>query len=197
MRFVSHVRNFAVGIIETRSHPTQYGALVVDQEGYTAHFKQDVTDADIAFAERVFEREGLVVGRTTEVDEVTLTPLLNRISVFDTEEEALRENWDGRTIVDDRGERHDFKEYVESKLARRAIDHQDFALMIEDPIEAPWPRYLDFQGSLDQLMQKIVDDGYDPSAVLAYERQSGKRPAVIERLEALLLAGDPAEEVPA
>jgi hypothetical protein len=199
MRFVSHIRNFAVGIITERSHPTQYGATVVDVPGYTAYFTSDVTAADVEFAEREFENLGLMYGRTLLVDEVTSTPITNRLSVFDTEEKALQENWATRTYTDEMGREWDFKEYVEWKLANRAENNPDFRLVDVEAIQPPWPRYLAFQGSLDELMQRIADDGYDVGRVLAYERQSGQRPAVIEALEQLVLAQDAdiTEEVPA
>lgn len=199
MRFVSHIRNFAVGIITERSHPTQYGAIVVDVPGYTAYFTSDVTAADVEFAEREFESLGLMYGRTTLLDEVTSSPITSRLSVFDTDEKALQENWATRTYEDEMGRTWDFKEFVEHKLASRAENNPDFRLVDVEAIKPPWPRYLHFQGSLDELMQRVVDDGFDPARVLAYERQTGQRPAVIEALEQLVLAQDAdiTEEVPA
>ncbi len=199
MRFVSHIRNFAVGIVTHQEAPTAFGTVIVMREGFTAHFKQDVTDRDVEFAERVFERGGMVYGRTTEIDEVTMSPLISRLSVFDTDEEAAREGWEGQTLTDDRGVEHDKKEYIERVLSERAVNHQDFRQIEEEPVPMPWPNYLQFEGSLEQLLQKVVDDGYEIGAVLAYERQQGKRPAVIEALERLLLAqdADVEETVPA
>jgi hypothetical protein len=189
MRFVSHIRKFGVQIIEPRSHYTQYGDRIEDREGYVAWFNQnDITDADLEFAEREFVQGGLITGRTTERDEVTMTPLVDRISVFDTEEEALRLNWGGKIYTDERGVEHDFQTYVENFLTRRAADAQDFRQMTAVLVEAPWPRYLDFQGSLPELMQRLVDDGHDLNRVLAYERQTGHREMVIAALEELIAA---------
>jgi hypothetical protein len=178
MRFLSHIRNFSVGIVEQKSHPTQYGDLIIDREGYNAVFlADDVTQADIEFAEDVFEKQGLVYGRKYELDEVTPVPLMNRLSVFDTAERALAENWSP-----------EFRKVVEDTLLRRADMHPDFRLIDVEPIKAPWPRYLDFVGSMEQLLQKVVDDGYDVAQVLAYERQTGQRPQVIAALEHLAVA---------
>jgi hypothetical protein len=187
VRFLSHSRNFSVQVIEPRGHATQYGDWITDREGYIAQFvNDDVTEADVNWAEEVFVKGGLAHGRTTLVDEVTPTPLINRLSVFDTEEMALRENWHERKHVDAFGNEHDFQKHVEDFLSRRAVDHPDFRQIFVEPIETPWPRYLDFRGTLDQLLEKIEDDGYDPARVLAYERQSGHRPAVIAALEKLV-----------
>lgn len=190
MRFISHIRNFAVGVVEHREHATAYGTSIVDRQGYIAQFKQDVTEADVEAAQRIFELQGNVHGRTLELDEMTPTPLINRISVFDTAEEAAREGWDGKTVTDDRGVVHDFRTYVERFLSERVVGHQDFALIEEPKVEAPWPRYLEFDGTFEQLMQKIVADGYDLGHVLQFEQQEGRRPQVIEGIEALMLAQD-------
>lgn len=187
MRFLSHSPKFQVQIIEPRVRFTQYGDRVVDREGYVAVFTpDDVTQADVEFAEREFEKGGLLNGRTVMRDEVTPTPLINRLSVFDTDEQAARENWAGLTYEDPRGNVHDFKTYVENFLAQRAINHGDFRQVTVALIEAPWPTYLQFNGTLDGLLQKIVEDGYDPGRVLAFERQlSPQRPNVIAALEQL------------
>lgn len=193
MRFLSHIRNFSVQIVEPRTHATQYGDIIVDREGYVADFRtHDVTETDIQFAEDVFVKQGLLYGRTTQLDEVTATPLLTRLSVFDTDERALVEGWDP-----------EFKKLVEDKLMQRAENHPDYRLVTREPIEAPWPRYLDFRGSLEQLLQKVVEDGYDVRQVIAFERQSGQRPQVVEALERLLVeqevaqTAEPRDEVPA
>jgi hypothetical protein len=177
MRFISHITNFAVQIIEPRSHPTQYGDVVVDREGYTAQFTTfDVTDADVAFAEEAFVKGGLIHGRKYEMDEVTPVPLITRLSVFDTDERALQEDWDP-----------EFRELVEEKLIRRSINHPDYRLVERLAVDPPWPRYLDFKGTLAQLMQKIDEDGYDPHQVLAYERATANRQMIIDALEQKLV----------
>jgi hypothetical protein len=185
---VSHIPNFAVGIVEARTHATAYGDLIVDREGYIAQFSQDINQDDIEFAERVFVDEGLVMGRQQMLDEVTLVPLQNRLSVFDTEEMAIAEDWGARTVTDAYGREHDFREYVEAKLLERSQNHPLFRLRSEAVLEPPWPRYLEYGGTLEQLLQKVVDDGYDPAYVLRFEQQSGKRPAVIRALESLVNA---------
>jgi hypothetical protein len=183
IRFVSHIREFSVQVIEPRVHHTQYGDRVTDREGYVAQFKAgDVTEADVEFAEKYMVKEGLVYGRKLELDEVTLTPLVNRLSVFDTGEVALAENWEP-----------EFREHVEQFLLQRSIDHPDFRLVTELPVPPPWPRYLDFRGTMTQLLKKIIDDGHEPRHVLAYERQSGHRQQVIDALEQLVVDQETAQ----
>lgn len=173
MRFVSHSAGFSVQIIEERAHPTQYGDMIVDRDGYHAHFTQDdVTEADLAFAEHEFGRTP--PGFTVTTDEVTPIPLLHRVSVFDTEEAALREGWSGRTTVDRMGNIVDFKTVVEQKLSERAVNHPDFRQLVELPVEPPWPNYLQFNGSLEQLLETLTRMGHDLHKVLAYEKQQGR-----------------------
>lgn len=173
MRFVSHSPAFSVQIIEERSHPTAYGDLIVDRDGYIAHFTQDdITEADLAFAEHEFGRTP--PGFTVTMDEVTPIPLLNRVSVFDTDEMALRENWEGRTTVDARGNILDFKTVVEQKLSERAVNHPDFRQLYALPVDPPWPNYLQFNGSLEQLLETLVRMGHDLRKVLAFEKQQGR-----------------------
>lgn len=185
MRFVSHSPNFMVQVISERTHVTQYGGLITDREGYIAKFNQnDVIDADLEFAEKVLVGQVGINGRTTDADEVTLSPLIQRVSVFDTEEQARREQWGARTYVDDYGKTHDFREYVEGWLAQRAATHGDFRLVTEILPEPPWPNYLEYRGSLDSLMERLLDDGFDLGEVLRYEEKVAKREQVIERLRA-------------
>lgn len=174
MRFVSQSRGFSLQIVEPRVHFSQYGDRQVDREGYVAFFTQDgVIDHDVEFAEREF---GGFPGRTTEVDEVTATPLLTRLSIYDTDEAAIEENWDP-----------EFKELVEQKMLARSQNHPDFRRVTTLPIEAPWPAYMAYAGTLESLIEKIIEDGYDPARVLAFERQLDKpRPMVIAALETLI-----------
>lgn len=180
MRFVSHIARFSVGIIPDRAHFSNFGDRIVDQEGFIASFNQnEVTETDVSFAERVFSMQG----RQTLQDEVTPVPTMERISVFDTAEEAVRNNWRGRTHTDERGKEWDFQDYVEKVLLENSQGHDDFRLHEHAKEPPPWPRYMEFQGSLDQLFAKILEDGHDFRQVLAFERQNARRPVLIEALE--------------
>ena len=198
MRFVSHIARFSVGIIPERAHFSNYGDRIIDQEGFTAHFNQnEVTETDVSFVERTFALHG----RQTLQDEVTPVPTLERTSVFDTAEEAVRNNWRGRTHVDERGQEWDFQDYVEHKLLENSQGHDDYRLHEQAKEPPPWPKFMEFQGSLEQLFAKIEEDGHDFRQVLAYERQNARRPALIEALEAKIIEQDSllagAEVVPA
>jgi len=193
VRFISHSPAFMIQIVPERVHFSPYGDRLIDREGFVAKFNQnDINEGDVEFAERVFVPEGLN-GRQTLIDEVTLAPLLARLSVFDTDEEAKREGWQGQTLEDSTGI-YDKKEYVESFLAKHAEGHGDFRLVEVASMEPPWPRYLDYQGTPDELLAKLESEGHDLRRVLVFERQLGKRPRMIEMLEERLGERERAEQ---
>lgn len=184
MRFVSHSPAMTVGVLPKKAHFSNFGDEIIDQEGYMAQFSpNDVVEADLRFAEKAFTNEfGQIHGQTVMGDEVTPTPFIDRLSVFDTEEMAAREQWDARTVTDVYGKTFPFKEYVEKVLSERAVDHPDFRLVVEAPAEPPWPNYMEYRGSLEQLVERLVEDGYDLPEVIRFEEQSGHRQAVIDAL---------------
>ena len=188
MRFVSHSPKMRVSVVPKKSHFSNFGDEIVDQEGYVAQFNAgDVTEADLHFAEKMFTNEfGQIHGQTLLGDEVTPTPFLERVSVFDTEEVAVREQWDARTVTDVYGNVVPFKQYVEEYLTAQAVNHPDFRLVVELPAQPPWPRYMDYRGSLDQLVERLVEDGYDLLEVIRFEEQAGHRQAVIDKLREVL-----------
>jgi hypothetical protein len=184
MRFVSHSPAMLVGVLPKKSHFNNYGDEITDQEGYIAQFSpNDLTEVDVRFAEKAFLNEfGQIHGQTVMGDEVTPTPFIERLSVFDTEETAVREQWDARTVTDVYGKTTPFKEYVEKTLTERAVNHPDFRLVVELPAQPPWPNYMEYRGSLEQLVERLVEDGYDLLEVIRFEEQTGHRQAVIDAL---------------
>lgn len=181
MRFVSHSPGFCIEVVKLKAYPTQYGDMVVDQEQINAQFNQnDVTDADLEFARTIWPK---MEGFTTLIDEVTPTPILDRVSVYDTDEEAIRNNWEGQTVKDERGNVHDLKTYIEAKLSERAVRHTEFRQVEAIPVEPPWPNYLQFRGTMEDLIGKLTADGYDLGHAVRYEQQLG-RTQVVEALQA-------------
>lgn len=101
--------------------------------------------------------------------------VLMRVSSFDT---ATIDNPDLRKVVE------------EKLLATQGIDNH---LLAERPkVAAPWPAYDKVHPS--KIAAKVAEDGYDPKAVIAYERDNKNRQSVIEALEALVTEA-PAEEL--
>lgn len=98
----------------------------------------------------------------------------HRFSVYDTDLQALIENWDEET-----------KTLVEQKL-----DHAcgPDLLRIEKPkLTPPWPAYNRLIGEDAALMiaDKVKNDGYEPHYCVNYERENLNRPEVIEAIQAV------------
>lgn len=189
MRFIAHSRAYQVQCIQQRERPGPFGPEVI-QPGYTAQFRYaDVTVEDVAFAEVAFVGE--LNGRTYELDEVTPTPILNRLSTFDTEAqenvarflEIDRDTWNPTDKSYGIAE-GTTKDRVEKRLVERQSG--DMTLIVEPTLTPPWPTYNDFVGSFDDLAMKVIEDGYNVSAVVAFEKSKDglRRPQAIEALEA-------------
>jgi len=171
-RYVSNIRRFGVGIVEPRVHISNYGDRIIDREGYSAQFMQnDLTDRDVEVATATFEMNGM----TTLIDEVTPTPIIDRLSTFDTDDVAIREEWTP-----------DFKAMVEEKLARLAARDPHFCLVEQIRQAPPWPLYMQFSGTLEQLLDILVQQGHNLREVIRFEEETGHRQAVINALNAKL-----------
>lgn len=186
MRFVSHIRGFGVQIKAPKVRFSNYGDRIVDEDGYIAQFSPDITHADIEWAQREFEEKGFMHGRTLMLDEVTLTPIINRLSVYDTDEAAAAENWTP-----------EFKQEVEEFLLARSDNHPDYRRVEIESVPPPWPTYMNYRGTVPQLIEKLIEDGYSLEHALLFEQRTGKRENVIEALvEALNLQQAEVEDAP-
>jgi hypothetical protein len=187
MRFLSHIRNFGVGILQSREEVLAGGVTREIQPMLTATFKTgDIFAEELEYAERHFK----VHGRTTERDEVTLTPLIGRLSTYDTEsEENIRiydeidAKMEGTYLPGGREKwtTGSTKKLVEEKLLSR--QGENYALVEQAPVDAPWPKYDEFQGDDESLVFVLVEQGHNLGQAIAYERQHQNRPDVIRRLE--------------
>jgi hypothetical protein len=191
MRFISHYRNFAVGIFPRSVEILPGGVEREIRPGLTAHFVHgDVTAEELRFAESTFAFHGRTLGEDT----VTLTPIIGRLSTYDTENpenvelyHRIDQQMEGQPTMDGRGVWAEgyTKALVEAKLSERA-DGDMFAKVPEETVAAPWPRYNEFAGSIDELVARLRQDGHHLPAVLAYEKQNLRRPDVMKAIEAAL-----------
>lgn len=182
MRFISQVRRFSMQVRPERA-VVENGMLAVKAPGIYADFWQDdIREHEIEAAEKRFNLHG----RTTEVDTVTPTPILNRLSVYDT---VIAQQREGYTDEE--------REMIEQRLLARAEETGNtvFMMVEEREILPPWPRYNEFRGSVERLLERLDEDGHDLNGVLTYEiSQYGlRRPAVIDALRERIeqRAGEP------
>ena len=181
MRFVSQHSRFIKTaikpetiIVQTSRGPTenQTGGVICEWKG------GGLTNHEIEEALARFDMRGLAHGRTRQA----------RLSVYDTDVEAAEQGWDSAT-----------KREVEEFL----VANQDVAYFLCEPVKlaAPWPGYdkiivtgrRQIEHVVTQIREMVEKGGYDPAAVVEYERQTLARPEVVEALEALSV--EPEEEL--
>jgi hypothetical protein len=156
MRFISQYKQFGMQVRGIREMVLATGQVQVQVEPIYIQFWQgDVSEAEVAAAE---EHWGTFAGRTVERDRMTPTPLISRLSAFDTD--ADHHPWANDPEV---------KQMVEETLLRKA-GGKDFIYVPRATTPPPWPTYDEFAGNLNALLKRIEEDGYTLEAVLAYEQ---------------------------
>ena len=172
MRFVSLYGRYAIQLRPQISEVFASGDVRVTQEGLYASFEPgDLRDHEREAAIARFQFRG----RFQERDEFTPVDPDYRLSVFDTDKTARDQNW---TL--------EVKTEVESRLINSQYHGSDFIYVPDLELVPPWPRYDGYRGSVANLVKKLVDEGHDLQATLAYERDMQNRPEVIEAIEAAL-----------
>ena len=193
MRFISHIRKFEVPILMPQVEYLQGGGTRELVPMLVARFRQgDLTAEELSFAEAKYGREA--PGRNLEIDEVTLVPLIGRLSIFDTESDEMQAEFE-RVDRMMEGQEHqafprghkwedgDAEKATIAKLLDRAAQSSDFAVIEEIPVPPPWPAYDTFPGSEDDLFEVIVAQGHHLPQVAAYERQNQKRDYLLGLLD--------------
>lgn len=124
-------------------------------------------------------------GLYQEQDEVTIVPPDYRIGLFDSVQAQVADGWSDEE-----------RQLVENDLTKASLDLGDIIVVPRTMVEPPWPRYDDFPGTTEALINRLVDDGYDLERTLQYERDMQNRPDVVEALELALggMVGIPLEE---
>jgi len=187
-RFLSKYGRYTVGIRRQIIENYATGESRVLQQPLYAQFHEGglrPEERELALATWVFN------GSYQEQDEVTIVAPDYRIGLLDTEIAQMANGWSD----DDRAE-------VENELARLSAESStDMILVPKTLIPPPWPRYDDFPGTPEELVQRLIDDGHNFDAVITYERSMQNRPEVLAALNAGqgisegLVEWEPEEEV--
>lgn len=168
MRFVAKYQKYSTQARVQRETVTIDGVPMVSQEQILLDFEQGSLrpyEIDAGISE-LGARRGLPDG---------LDPSY-RLSVFDTEWAETAFNWD-----------EDTRAYVENFLLKNPSFGVDYILCEEPKIPAPWPRYTEYK-DMRKLTAKVVEDGFDITDVIAYERQNENRDDLIALLDEALTA---------
>lgn len=86
------------------------------------------------------------------------------------------------------------RDEVDAKLRSDAMNGNDYVEVVPVALDAPWPNYDKTKskgrgGSVaDVIAAKVVEDGYDAAAVVAYEKANKNRADVIAAIEAAAAA---------
>jgi hypothetical protein len=176
MRVISQYTNHVVQIRPQRQRSLGDGNIEILQDPIYAVFTPVQQGGFLYENEKdEAERHFKFNGRTQHQDEATPTDVNDRLSIFDTDEEAEKQNWDAET-----------KALVEDVFTKKAVSSPNAILIIEStPIPAPFPLYNTYTGTPEDLVLMLAEQGHDLERVLHYERTFGpKRPEIIEALEA-------------
>jgi hypothetical protein len=175
MRVISQYTNHVVQIRPQRQRSLGDGNIEILQDPIYAVFTPVQQGGFLYENEKdEAERHFKFNGRTQHQDEATPTDVDDRLSIFDTDEEAEKQGWDAET-----------KALVEDTFTRKAVSSPNAILIVQTTaIPAPFPNYDTYTGEMEDLVLMLVDQGHDLERVLHYERTFGrKRPEVIQALE--------------
>jgi hypothetical protein len=176
MRFISQYPNYGVQIRPQRVRPMGDGTSQVVQEPLYVKFTA-IDDGGMLYEKEQYEAGKRLNfhGTQQEQDEATPVDLVHRLSVLDTSEDAERFGWSPEDVAE-----------IERTLIGKTQSTPDAVMLMEEaPLTPPFPAYDGYDGTAEQLVLKLTEDGFELGEVLYYERSSfgPRRPDVIEALE--------------
>lgn len=171
-RFISKHQRYSLGIRDEVGMVTAQGVPIVAQAGILANFSHGgLAQWEVDEALEVFEFHGLPEG---------INPVL-RLSCYDTDFAEKEERWP-----------EGVKDEVENVLRTSGRLGSDYIEVGRPRVPSPWPTY--DEASFARILNRVIEDGYDPAEVLEYERQSQKREDVIKALEGMVIDAGPAAD---
>ena len=181
MRFASKFGRFGVQIRPMIQEAYATGMAKVVQEPIYAMFEPWLLlphERELAMAHWSFN------GFLQQEDQVSVVPPDYRIGVYDSELDQANKGWSDEIRLE-----------VERVLTANAAITDNILVLPLTAVPAPWPRYDEYTGTPASLLRRLLDDGHDLEAVLAYELASQARPKIVEMLEAQIASPDVALEV--
>lgn len=175
MRFVSQFQGYGTQIRVQRQRALGDGGVEVLQDGLYIQFVPVHAGGMLYENERRHALDHFNFrGNTQDIGEAIPTDPVQRLSIFDTDEMAVQENWSEAD-----------KQLVEDRLCDLALSTPQEVLLVADtPITKPFPNYDTYDGDPTDLVVKLIEDGFDLEYVMHYERTFGpQRTPVIDALE--------------
>lgn len=79
------------------------------------------------------------------------------------------------------------REYADAYLRSHHDNGVEYIEVVPEAVPAPWPAYDKLDGrAVAKLRERVLEDGYDPHAVLAYERATKNRASFVTCLEEII-----------
>jgi len=169
MRCISQFGEYGIQIRHQQQKGMGDGSIQVTVEPIYAKFRnfsdEVIYESEVERALKEFSFRG----RYQHVDEATPADIQYRLSVFDTE----KQGYDEAT-----------KDIVEAELHRLSVINDDFFIVTETSVPAPYPSWDTVEMPAFQMVAGLVEMGIDLNEALTYEKLFGPhRDAVIEALE--------------
>ena len=176
MLFISNTADFRLKLRDAKSVYTPKGDLLAVEPKIKAIFQHGVAPQ---WAVEQAQAAGMIV--TGKPDGTLMQPYF---SAYDTSAAAEIAGWDAETQA-----------WVEQRLLSNPAHGSTYIRVEPVRLKAPWPAYdkLVAQGARTvekvaaKIAEKVLEDGYDPADVIAYEAENANRPRVIETLRELAL----------
>jgi hypothetical protein len=173
MRFVSKYGMYGVQVVPLVEESYATGGTKIIQEPIYAKFRPGaLMPGEYEFALANWSNWN---GSLQMADEVTIVSPDYRIGSYDTIEEQRSRGWSDELRLE-----------VERVLILNAEFTDNMLAVPATMVPPPWPRYDDYLGSLEQLLQKLVEEGHNLENVLAYERGTQNRDEIVDALETLV-----------
>jgi hypothetical protein len=175
MRFISQYPGYGIQIRQQRVRPMGDGTSQVLVEPLYVKFKSVDEGGMLYEKERYAAAQHFDFhGSQQYEDEATPVEPQHRLSVLDTVEMAAEKQWSPEDVAE-----------IEQTLSRKAVSTpQAVYQVVGTPVDPPYPNYDVFDGEAEQLVLRLVEDGFELQQVLFYETSFGpKRPDVIAALE--------------
>jgi hypothetical protein len=150
------------------------GVVKVTQTALLAEFREGLmTPEERALCVQAWTFNGFY----QEQDEVTPVQPDYRLGLFDTIQAQALHGWSD-----------DERRQVEEALERAALAEPNSLIVVAvAKLPPPWPLYDVFDGSVNDLCRKIIEDGFAFESVLAYEEENQDRPEVVAALKQLIV----------
>jgi len=181
MRVLSRYGRYSQQVRPQIAEAYANGVVKVTQTPLLAEFREGLmTPEERALCKQSWTFNGFY----QEQDEVTPVEPDYRLGLFDSIQAQAQNGWSDE----------DRRAVEEALIATAAREPNSIIVVAETRLAPPWPTYDTFDGSVNDLCAKIIEDGFTFESVLAYEAENQDRPEVVGALKQLIADSEDARE---